>query len=335
MGMRWASLALISLVAACAGPAHTSSPTPSTPPVAPISVTRITIHTAVDPTRKSQSPLYTYALARGHYIVATHVPTSGEPFIAYDGRQVANTDPNEAVDVFISSDGTHYGYQVWKRNGSIEVYVDGTLYSRLPTGLQLFAMTNAGEPVYSAPAQGQSALYRGGNILASAPRGFVIVRVSGDGSHWLAYQRGDLGGNGSLVMDGKVLLPSPLSFPQDQFVLLSENGKHWSCYLQAVGTGNLLIDGVTRSSTPAILSLAITNSGHVAWVDSADGSTHVDDHMIPFPSAFQVAINDDASHILVRLRDGKPVLDGTPIDIGTSFAAEFVGSTLYAYIFVQ
>lgn len=89
MGMRWASLALIALAFACGGPAPqaSASPTPSMPPGAPISVTRVTIHTAVDPTRKSQHPLYTYALARGHYIVETHAPTSGQPFIAYDATR--------------------------------------------------------------------------------------------------------------------------------------------------------------------------------------------------------------------------------------------------------
>lgn len=219
--------------------------------------------------------------------------------------QLANFDPSEAVEVYISSDGTHYGYQIFKSNGSIEIYADGTLMGRDRTGLQLFAVTNVGDPVYSTPAQGQLALYRGGNKLTSAPRGFVVVRISGDGSHWLAYQRGDLGGLGSLVMDGTVLLPSTATFPQDQFVLLSENGKHWSCYLQEVGSGKLLIGGVTRSTSPALQSPQITSSGHVAWVDNVDGSAHVDDRVSTFSSpASGVFINDDASHLLVMLRDG-------------------------------
>ena len=335
--VRIASLALIAVVAACSGPGPQASAslTPSAAPTAQISVTKVTIHTGVDPTRRSQNPLYTYALARGHYIIQT--PTSGGRFVAYDGRQLANLDPTDGASVYLSGDGTHYGYRVNRSSGAADIYVDGKLYVSAPTGLLLFALTNSGEPVYSTFARSPDVLYRGGHMIAEAPRGFVIVRISGDGSHWLAYERSDGGGPGPLVLDGSVLLQATTSYPQDQFVLLSDNGKHWSCYLQEVGAGTLLIDGVTRSTSPGLQSPEITSSGHVAWVDNVDGSAHVDDRVISSPSpVFGVSINDDASHVLVVPRDGPPTLDGTPIDLGIgTFTAEVVGSTVYAYTFVQ
>ena len=163
-GMRMAGLALVAVVAACSEPATrpgaTVSPTPSTPPVAQISVTKVTIHTGVDTSHKFQNPLYTYALARGHYIVATQAPISGRPFVAYDGRQLANT-PNYVGALHLSSDGTHYGYQTYQSSGATDVYLDGKLYVSAPTGLQLFAVTNAGEPVDSTFARRPDAVQAG------------------------------------------------------------------------------------------------------------------------------------------------------------------------------
>lgn len=353
-----ASVGAVVLLAACGAPSSSAtSPTPSassiagspTPspsnPAEQVSVVKLTIHTGVDPGWPTQNPLYLHAVARGHYIVATLSGGSanGKAYVAYDGRLLAALETGYDIAVVtLSPNGIHYGYTVLKLGSTAAtIYVDGRLYRSAPGWLDLYAITNAGEPVYATAFSPPSRedLYLGVKVIATAPRGFIVARVSGDGSHWLAYERRDISGAGQpgpLILDGQALLPSTDSFPQDQFIQLSENGRHWSCYLQDVGTGNLLIDGVSRSTASALGNLELTDSGHVAWVDNVDGSAHVDDRVIKFPSpgASRVYINDDASHALVIMQSGAAILDGSPLDLRTS-VAEIDAATVYAYIFVQ